>query len=69
MPCLINGLTNQSPDVRRTAADYLLGELGSQFPGQQKEAVPLVQKLLNDPDENVRNSVTSGLKAISTASH
>ena len=69
VPCLIKGLTNQSPDVRQTAADYLLGEWGAQFPGQQKEAVPLVRELLDDSDENVRITVTNSLKAISAASY
>lgn len=64
VPCLMKGLTNRSPNVRQEAANYLTGEWSAQFPEQRKQALPLLLKLLGDPDESVRITATSGLKDI-----
>lgn len=64
MPCLIKGLTNRFPDVRHEAANYLTGEWSAQFPEQRKQALPLLLKLLNDPDQNVRMTATNGISQI-----
>jgi len=63
MPLFIKGLTNQFADVRNEAANYLT-DSGSKFPEQQRQAIPLLVKLLNDPDDNVRLNVSNELKAI-----
>jgi HEAT repeat protein len=63
IPSVISGLTNRFPDVRDEAASEL-AELGSQFPEQSKTAIPLLLKLLNDPDGYVRIAATNGLKQI-----
>ena len=63
MPFFIKGLTNQSADVRNEAANFI-ADTGSKYPEQQRQAIPLMVKLLNDPDDNVRRSVTNELKAI-----
>jgi hypothetical protein len=62
IPVTVKGLTNQFPDVRNQAAGYLFGELGAKFPEQRREALPLLEKLLNDPDEDVRLNATNQLK-------
>jgi HEAT repeat protein len=67
MPFLIKGLTNQFPNVRGLAADNLTGGIGKQFPAQRKQAIPLLIKLLNDPDEDVRLNATNQLKEIDPA--
>jgi hypothetical protein len=64
VPCLMKGLTNRFPDVRSQAANYLTGEWSAQFPEEQKKAIPYVLKLLNDPDPDVRMTVTNGIKTI-----
>jgi HEAT repeat protein len=63
-PLLIKGLTNQFPDVRNEAAHYLTDGPCAQFPGQRKQAIPLIVKLLDDPDESVRMNATNELKQI-----
>ena len=63
MPCLLKGFTNRSPVVRSEAAHFIT-DWGAQFPEQQKQAVPYVIKLLEDPDEQVRTSATNQLKAL-----
>jgi HEAT repeat protein len=63
VPCLIKGLTNSSATVRSEAAHFLT-ELGAQYPEERKKAVPLMMKLLSDPDDNVRKNVTSDLREI-----
>jgi HEAT repeat protein len=60
MPCLLKGFTSRFPDVRSEAAHFIT-EWGAQFPEQQKQAVPYVTKLLEDPDEQVRTSATNDL--------
>jgi HEAT repeat protein len=67
IPVLIKGLTNQFPDVRNEAACCLSGEFGARFPDQRKLVAPLLVKLLHDPDEYVRRSVTNELKEIDPA--
>lgn len=64
VPCLMKGLTNRFPDVRGEAANYLTGEWSAQFPEQRKQAIPVLVKLLNDPDENVRMNATNALKEV-----
>jgi HEAT repeat protein len=63
MACLVRGLTNRFPTVRSEAANFLT-QLGEQYPEERKRAVPYMVKLLNDPDKNVRMSVTNELKEI-----
>jgi HEAT repeat protein len=53
--------------VRGLAADNLTGGIGKQFPAQRKQAIPLLIKLLNDPDEDVRLNATNQLKEIDPA--
>jgi HEAT repeat protein len=65
IPCLIKGLTNRFPIVRGEAANYLTqGVLGVPSSEQRKQAIPLLIKLLNDPDENVRRNATNELKVL-----
>ena len=61
-PCLMKGLTNRFADVRNEAAGALTDDWGRQFPEQRRLAMPLLEKLLDDPDANVRINVTNGLK-------
>jgi HEAT repeat protein len=63
MPCLLKGFTNRSPVVRSEAAHFITG-WGAQFSEQQKQAIPYVIKLLEDPDEQVRTSATNQLKEL-----
>ena len=64
IPFLINGLTNQFADVRNEAANNLTDGIGAQFPEQRKPVIPLIVKLLDDPDESVRMNATNELKQI-----
>ena len=64
MPFLIKGLTNQFANVRNLAANTLTEGVGDKFSEQRKQAIPLLVKLLNDPDEDVRLNVTNQLKQI-----
>jgi HEAT repeat protein len=64
MPCLMKGLTNQFPDVRNEAANFLTGEWSAKFPEQRQQAIPLLVKLLDDPDQSVRITATNGIKEI-----
>ena len=50
--------------MRGEAANYLTGEWSAQFPEQRRQAIPVLVKLLNDPDENVRMNVTNALKEV-----
>jgi len=61
-PCLMKGLTNRFADVRNEAAGAMTGDWGKQFPELRKQAMPLLVKLLDDPDQSVRMNVTNGLK-------
>ena len=63
MPCLIRGLTNRSAQVRSEAAHFLT-EWAARYPGERKRVVPFMEKLLNDPDSNVRRNATNALKEI-----
>jgi HEAT repeat protein len=68
IPFLIKGLTNQFANVRNLAANALTSDdLGGQFPEQRKEAIPLLVKLLNDPDDDVRMNATNQLKQMNPA--
>ena len=62
-PCLIKGFTNRFSVVRSEAAHFT-AEWGAPFPEQQKQAVPYVIKLLEDPDEQVRTSATNDLQEL-----
>lgn len=64
VPCLMRGLTNQYADVRNEAANYLTGEWSDNFPEARKQAMPLLLKLLDDPDQSVRISATNGIKQL-----
>lgn len=63
MPCLIKGLTNRFPNVRSEAANFL-AQFGAQYPEERKRAVPLMVRLLSDPDRDVRMNATNELKEI-----
>jgi HEAT repeat protein len=62
-PCLIKGFTNRFAVVRSEAAHFI-AEWGAPFPEQQKQAVPYIIKLLEDPDEQVRTSATNDLQEL-----
>ena len=64
VPILIKGLTSRFPAVRGEAAHYLTEGPGAQFSDQRKQAIPLIVKLLDDSDENVRGNATNELKEI-----
>jgi HEAT repeat protein len=57
-------LTNQFADVRNEAANCLTQTFSKQCSEQCKQAIPLLVKLLNDPDEHVRMNATNELKEI-----
>ncbi|MEI6779437.1 MAG: HEAT repeat domain-containing protein [Verrucomicrobiota bacterium] len=63
MPFLIKGLTNRFPTVRGEAVSFLM-QFGAQYPEEQKRAIPEMMKLLNDPDRDVRMSVTNELNEL-----
>jgi HEAT repeat protein len=63
IPCLIKGFTNQSAVFRSEAAHFLI-EWATQFKEQRQQAIPYMIRLLSDPDENVRKSVTNDLQEI-----
>ena len=63
MPFLIKGLTNRFPTVRGEAVSFLM-QFGAQYPEERKRAIPEMMKLLNDPDKDVRMSVTNELKEL-----
>ena len=64
VPIFISGLTNQFADVRNEAANYISQNFTNQFLGQRDQLVPLFVKLLDDPDEFVRENATNELKQI-----
>jgi HEAT repeat protein len=66
-PFLMKGLTNQFADVRNLAANYFTENFRKQFPELREQAIPLFVKLLNDPDEDVRDNATNQLKEIDPA--
>lgn len=53
IPCFTKGLTNRFGSVRGEAANSL-GSFHTRFPQQCQAALPLLRRLLNDTDENVR---------------
>ncbi len=63
-PFLIKGLTNQFPDVRNEAANYVGENFRKQFLERREQVIPLFVKLLNDPDDYVRMNATNELKQI-----
>jgi len=63
MPFLIKGLTNRFPTVRGEAVSFLM-QFGAQYPEEQKRAIPEMRTLLNDPDRDVRMSVTNELNEL-----
>jgi HEAT repeat protein len=65
IPILAKGLTNQFADVRSEAAHNLTG-VAERFPECRKEIVPLLQKLLDDPDAEVRESVKGDLQELNS---
>ncbi len=64
VPCLMKGLNNRFPDVRNEAANYLTGEWSAKFPEQRQQAIPLLVKLLDDPDQSVRITATNAVREI-----
>ena len=64
IPLLTKGMTNQFADVRNEAANTLCQSFAKKFPDQCRQAIPLLVKLLNDPDQNVRGNATNELKEI-----
>jgi HEAT repeat protein len=60
IPCLLKGFTNRFADIRSEAAHFMT-EWGAQFPQQQKQAVPYVIRLLEDPEHQVRMNATNNL--------
>lgn len=64
VPCLMKGLTNRFPEVRSEAANYLTGEWSAKFPEQRQQAIPLLVKLLVDPDQSVRITATNAVREI-----
>ena len=64
IPLLTKGLTNQFADVRNEAANTLCQRFAKKFPDQCQQAIPLLVKLLNDPDQSVRMNATNELKEI-----
>jgi hypothetical protein len=58
---LVLGLSNQESDVRRDAADYALATLFTFDDMDISEAVPALQKLLGDADEQTRRYAASCL--------
>jgi len=63
MPFLIKGLTNRFPTVRGEAVSFLM-QFGAQYPEERKRAIPEMRTLLNDPDRDVRMSVTNELNEL-----
>lgn len=64
IPVLAKGLTNQFATVRIQAATTLFGTFYDKYPQQCRHAIPLLTKLLNDPDQSVRWSATNLPKGI-----
>lgn len=64
VPSLMKRLTNQFPDVRNEAANYLTVAWSAQFPEKRQQAIPFILKYLNDPDESVRQNATNQLKEL-----
>ena len=58
---LVQGLSNKESDVRRDAADYALATLFTFDDMDISEAVPALQKLLGDADEQTRRYAASCL--------
>jgi len=67
IPFLIRGLTNQFANVRSEAVNDLISDLGNKFPEQRKLAVPLLVKLMSDPDRDIRAGASNALKEIDPA--
>jgi len=67
MPFLIRGLTNQFANVRSEAVNDLTSDLGNKFPEQRKLAVPLLVKLMSDPDRDISAGASNALKEIDPA--
>lgn len=64
IPVLSKGLTNTLADVRSEAAHNLTEGVADRFPECRKEIIPLLVKLLNDPDPDVRRNVRGDLQEI-----
>jgi hypothetical protein len=58
------GLSNQFPDVRSEAAHNLAEAIAGRFPERRQEVISLLTSRLNDPDANVRRSITGYLEEI-----
>lgn len=64
LPFFIKGLTNSFPEVRSCAANVLSGGSAKRFPELSHPALPLLAKLLTDPDADVRANATNALKEL-----
>ena len=67
IPVLSKGLTNMFPEVRSEAAHNLTEAVAVRFPQCRKEIIPLLVKLLNDPDSDVRRNVRGDIQEIDPA--
>jgi HEAT repeat protein len=61
LPCIAGGLTNGHAEVRSQAAGLLTSDWASRFSKAREGVTPQVIKLLDDPDRDVRVSVTNDL--------
>ena len=66
IPVLAKGLTNQFADIRNEAALSLTESLAARFHERRKEIIPLVTKLLDDPDSDVRQNARGDLQEMNT---
>jgi hypothetical protein len=67
IPALVKGLTNQLAEIRSEAAHNLAEGIAVRFPERRPEIIPLLMKLLNDPDPEVRGNVKGDLQEINSA--
>lgn len=62
--CILEGLTNRHGTVRSEAANLLTSEWAAKYPKLRQSGVPLVAKLLDDAEENVRATATNTIHAL-----
>jgi HEAT repeat protein len=66
IPILAKGLTNQLADIRSEAAQNLTEGVAARFPKCRNEIIPLMTKLLNDPDSDVRLAARGDLQEMNS---
>jgi hypothetical protein len=64
VPFVTRALTSPHADVRNQAVGLFMDEPLRSTPGARKGALPVITKLLVDPDENVRMTATNVLEEI-----